>query len=398
MVLLAGAEIRIRIEDRLLSSRFGDQFRKSSSPHSIPKVDRIGHYPRSLWRQRVRFLIPPAMFREKINSVCKTGVAVLSLLLCCTATLSAADEFLTFRGGSGPGKGKRIVLIAADQEYRSEESIPALARILATEHGFDCTVLFSTNKKTGEIDPSTTDNIPGLEALDKADLMVLFARWLELPDEQMKRIIDYTNSGRPIVTFRTSTHPFRYVKQLASPYATYSYDSRDPQGGYGRLVVGETWVAHYGKHQVESTRGLIVPGMESHPILRGVTRIWGASDVYAITTLSGDSKPLVLGQVLSGMQPTSEPDPAKKLVPIVWLKSYTGESGRPARVFATTMGHALDFEDEGFRRIAVNGCYWALGLEAAISASSKVALIGTYNPNPIGEGKQKTGLRPRDLQ
>ena len=328
----------------------------------------------------------------------KTACAVLSLALCCASGLPAADEFLNFRGEHGPGKGKRVVLIAADQEYRSEESIPALARILAKEHGFDCTVLFAMNKKTGEIDPSTTDNIPGLEALEKADLMVLFARWLELPDDQMKRIVDYTNSGRPIVTFRTSTHPFRYVKHPGSPYAKYSYDSKDPKGGYGRLVVGETWVAHYGEHQVESTRGLIAPGMESHPILRGVTNIWGASDVYAITTLSGDSRPLVLGQVLSAMQPTSEPDPAKKLVPIVWLKTYTGESARPARVFATTMGHALDFENEGFRRIAVNGCYWAMGLEEAIAARSKVALIGNYNPNPIGEGKQKTGLRPRDFQ
>jgi hypothetical protein len=312
--------------------------------------------------------------------------------------LPAADEFLTFRGGDGPGKGKRVVLIAADQEYRSEESIPALARLLAKEHGFDCTVLFSINRKTGEIDPSTMDDIPGLEALEKADLLVLFARWLELPDDQMKQIIDYTNSGRPIVTFRTSTHPFRYVKHLDSPYAKYSYDSQNPRGGYGRLVVGETWVAHYGEHQLESTRGLIASGMATHPILRGVTNIWGASDVYAITTLSGDSKPLLLGQVLSGMQPTSEPDPAKKLVPIAWVRTYTGESGRPERVFATTMGHALDFEDEGFRRMAINACYWATGLEGAISASSKVALIGKYNPNPIGEGKQKTGLRPRDLQ
>jgi hypothetical protein len=313
-------------------------------------------------------------------------------------TLHAADETLTFSGGNRPGKGKRVVLIAADQEYRSEESIPALARILAKEHGFDCTVLFSINRKTGEIDPSTTDNIPGLETLKKADLMVLFARWLELPDDQMKQIIDYTNSGRPIVTFRTSTHPFRYVKHPESPFAKYSYDSKDPVGGYGRLVVGETWVAHYGQHQVESTRAVIAPGMAAHPILRGVTDIWGASDVYAITTLSGDSKPLLLGQVLSAMQPASEPDPTKKLVPIAWVKTYTGESGQTERVFATTMGHALDFQNEGFRRMAVNACYWAAGLEQAISATSKVALVSKYNPNPIGEGKQKTGLRPRDLQ
>ncbi|MGC2658076.1 MAG: ThuA domain-containing protein [Bryobacteraceae bacterium] len=328
----------------------------------------------------------------------KSIYVLLSVALCGSMTLSAADQFLTFRGTNGPGKGKRIVLIAADQEYRSEESIPELARILAKDHGFDCTVLFAINKQTGEIDPSTVDNVPGLDALDSADLMVLFVRWLELPDDQMKHIIDYTNSGRPIVAFRTATHPFRYVKHLDSPYAKYSYDSKDPKGGYGRLVIGETWVAHYGEHEVESTRGVIAPGMASHPILRGVHSIWGASDVYALTSLTGDSKPLVLGQVLSGMQPASPPDPNKKLVPIAWVKTYTGESGRPDRVFATTMGHALDFKNEGFRRMAVNACYWALGMEKAISPTSNVALIGKYDPNPIGEGKQKTGLHPSDLK
>src|ERR1035438_5130003 len=76
--------------------------------------------------------------------------------------------------------GKNIVLIVGDQEYRSEESIPALAKILETRHGFHCTVLYSINRKTGAMDPSTMDNIPGLEALRKADLMVLFTRYLEL--------------------------------------------------------------------------------------------------------------------------------------------------------------------------------------------------------------------------
>ena len=90
---------------------------------------------------------------------------------------------------------KHIVLIAGDQEYRSEESIPALAKIL-NKRGFECTVLYSTNRQTGEIDPSAIDNIPGLEALRQADLMVMFMRWLELPDDQMKEILDYTNAGQ----------------------------------------------------------------------------------------------------------------------------------------------------------------------------------------------------------
>jgi hypothetical protein len=276
----------------------------------------------------------------------------------------------------------RIVLIAGDQEYRSEESIPALAKILETRHGFHCTVLYSTNRKTGAIDPSTMDNIPGLEALRQADLMVLFTRYLELPDDQMKEIIDYTNSGRPIVALRTSTHAFNYSKHLDSPYAKYGAQSKD--GGYGRQVLGETWIAHYGAHQKESTRGVVVAGMQDHPILRGVRDIWGESDVYEITTLSGDSRPLVMGQVLLGMDPSSSPDPGKKLMPVAWIKTYTGETGKTARVFMTTMGHVMDFKNEGFRRLMVNACYWAMGMEKQISARSNVDFADEYKPSAIG--------------
>jgi type 1 glutamine amidotransferase len=287
-------------------------------------------------------------------------------------------------GGPGSGGGKQVVLIAADQEYRSEESIPALAQILAVRHGFHCTVLFAVNRQTGKIDPNTIDNIPGLEALRHADLVVLFARWLELPDEQMKEIVDYTESGRPIVALRTSTHPFNYRKHPESPYAKYSYNHQQFSGGYGRQVLGETWIAHYGAHQKQSTRGVIPAGMENHSILRGVRDLWGESDVYEITALSGDSRPLVMGQVLMGMDAASPPDPAKKLMPVAWTKTYTGSSGIPARIFTTTMGHPMDFRNRGFRRMMVNACYWAVGLEKKISATRSVEFVAPYNPHPIG--------------
>jgi hypothetical protein len=290
--------------------------------------------------------------------------------------------------GAAPGKGKHILFVVGDQEYRSEESMPALARILAERHGFKCTVLLPVNRQTGEVDFMIQDNIPGLEALRTADLMVLFARFLELPDEQMKEIVDYTNSGRPIVALRTSTHAFNYQKRKDSPYAKYSYRSKEFEGGYGRQVLGETWISHYGAHQKESTRGLVAPGMEKHPILRGVKDVWGESDVYSITTLSGDSKPLLMGQVLRGMQPSSPPNPDKKLTPVAWVKSYTGEFGKTARIFTTTMGHAADFKNQGFRRLVVNACYWALGMEKRIAANSNVEFAGPYNPTPVGLRKR----------
>ena len=308
----------------------------------------------------------------------------------------ADDPWVVIEGKYGPGKGKHIVLVAGDDEYRSEELIPQLAKILAARHGFKCTVLFPVNKETGEIDPATLDNIPGLETLKTADMMVLFTRFRELPDEQMKLIIDYTNSGKPIMGLRTSTHAFRYKIHKDSPYAKYSFRSKELDGGYGRQVLGETWVNHFGHHKKESTRGLIAKGMEGHPIVKGVEDIWGPSDVYGLTTLHGDCKPIIMGQVLKGMDPKDEPNPEKKLVPVAWTKTYTGTQGKTARIFNTTMGHGGDFKSEGFRRLLVNACYWCMAMEDRIPDKSRVDLIGKYEPNPIGLGGHEKGLKPSD--
>ena len=113
------------------------------------------------------------------------------MLLVCTPVLAhpvpESPHWLVYPGGDGPGKGRHIVFIAADQEYRSEQSMPMLAKILSRQHGFDCTVLFGVNAK-GEVDPTLPvypekgkeaefkpHHIPGLEHLASADLVVFLA-------------------------------------------------------------------------------------------------------------------------------------------------------------------------------------------------------------------------------
>jgi type 1 glutamine amidotransferase len=292
----------------------------------------------------------------------------------------------------GPGNGKRVVLISGDEEYRSEQALPQLARIL-TRHGFDCTVLFAINPTDGTIDPNRNDNIPGLEALDRADLMVLFTRWRNLPDSQMKHIVDYVESGRPIVGIRTATHAFDL--KSSPTYARYSWNSKEWEGGFGRQVLGETWIAHHGKHAVQSTRGVVVKGREGHPVLRGIAAgdIWVPTDVYKVRLpLPEGTDPLILGQVLQGMKATDAPvegavnDP---MMPVAWTRTYRG-----GRVFTTTMGSAQDLLNAGLRRLLVNACYWAAGLEARIDPAAKVDLIGTYEPLPFGFGGAAKGVKP----
>lgn len=321
---------------------------------------------------------------------------LLGFSLLIAVAVSAQDQWVTYKGGEGPGKGKHIVLVSGDEEYRSEESMPQLGKILSQRHGFDCTVLFAINKEDGTIDPEQVDNIPGLEALDDADLMIVFLRFRELPDDQMKHFVEYVNSGKPIIGLRTATHAFQYKKIMDSPYAHYTRNGKEWDGGFGRQVLGETWINHYGKHQVESTKGIVVEGMENHPIVQGCDDIWGPSDVYGITTIHGDATPLVLGQVLKGMNYGDEPNTEKAPVPVAWTKTYTGSNGATANVFTTTMGHGGDFKNEDFRRMMVNSVYWSLGMSNKITPNLDVSIVGTYEPVPIGFGKHKKGLKPSD--
>jgi HEAT repeat protein/type 1 glutamine amidotransferase len=325
------------------------------------------------------------------------------------AKITEKLPWLVLSGGEGPGKGKHVVLVSGDEEYRSEEALAQLGKILAQHHGFTCTVLFAIDPKTGEISPNTGTNIPGLEALRKADLMVIATRFRNLPDEQMKEIDDYLRAGKPVIGMRTATHAFNIPKDRA--YAHYGNGYAGPKAewadGFGRAVLGEKWINHHGEHGEESTRGLIAPGAKDHPILRGITDgdIWGPTDVYGVRLpLPGDSQPLVLGEVREGMTPdaavvtgedTKKNDP---MMPVAWTKTYAVEGGPRGRVFTTTMGSSTDLTSEGMRRLLVNACYWATGLEDKIPAKSVVDIVGTFEPTPFGFNKAKSGLKPANLR
>ena len=327
-----------------------------------------------------------------------TGVAILMAFL--AHSIRAAEPWLVLPAGDGPGKGKRIVLLSGDEEYRSEETLPQLAKILSKHHGFQCTVLFAIDPKDGTINPNVRNNIPGLEALKNADLMVIFTRFRELPDEQMRHIVAYVESGRPIIGMRTATHAFAFPR--GATYHRYSWDSQEWDGGFGRQILGETWISHHGQHGKQSTRGIIAPDAQDHPILRGIQDgdIWGPTDVYGVRLpLPEGSQPLVLGQVLEGMRPSDKPVSGKQndpVMPIAWTKTYRGKD-QTGRVFTTTMGASQDFQSVGLRRLLVNACYWAVGLEKQIPPKTKVDLVGKFHPRPFrGDGFEK-GHQPSDL-
>lgn len=329
------------------------------------------------------------------------------LILLSTAIAGAhpvpeSPLWLTYEGKGGPGKGKHIVLIAADQEYRSEQSMPMMAAILSAKHGFDCTVLFGVNDdglvdptmpvypKKGEEDSFKKHNVPGLEHLAKADLVLLLPRLLSLPDDQLELIAKYLDSGKPIMGLRTANHGFRKQPPL-------KIDGK--QVNFGRDILGGSFMGHHGNWHRDSTRGDVVAEQKGHPILTGVKDIWGPSDVYRTykegTSLPEDCTALVYGQPLIGREYGGEDNPKKEPLPIAWFKHWKTPSGKSARVFQSTMGSARDLQSAGLRRLVINAAYWGLGLEKEISADSSVEIQGDYEPRASGFNYEKLGVKPQ---
>ena len=205
----------------------------------------------------------------------------------------------------------------------------------------------------------------------------------------MQQIVSYTNRGKPIIGLRTASHGFSYAKNPRSPYARYG------EGGYGRQVLGETWINHHGVHGKESTRGVMDGENRTHPVLKGVQDIWCPTDVYGVT-VTGDAQVPVWGQVLVGMDAADGPNLDKPRMPIAWIRSYTGDDGNTSRVFCTTMGASVDLESRGLRRLLVNACYCGTGMEDRIADESRVDYVGDYRPTFFGYGTHVMGVRPSD--
>ena len=229
---------------------------------------------------------------------------VLALLL---ASLSgqvqqATPVSLTYPEKPGAGQGRHVVFLAGDEEYRSEEGLPMLAKILSQRHGFKTSVLFSVDED-GTINPKNTASLS-----DPADRSIPPTRSsccsasATGPTRPWRDSSERLQAGTPIVALRTSTHAFNGLAK-GGPWETWNYNNA---GGFGKRVLGETWLTHWGRHKVEATRGVIEDAQRKHPVLRGVSDLFGDTDVYEAYP-PADATILVRGVVLKTLTPDGEP-------------------------------------------------------------------------------------------
>ncbi|TDU80814.1 hypothetical protein EI77_00112 [Prosthecobacter fusiformis] len=315
----------------------------------------------------------------------------------------AAEDFLAYEP-KGEAKGKHVVLLAGDEEYRSEEALPMLAKLLSERHGFKTTVLFSVGED-GTVDPTKGESLTNPAALDSADALVLLLRFRHWDEATLDKFDAAVKRGVPIIALRTSTHAFSGIPK-DSKHVSWNWNN---EGGWGEKVLGETWVSHWGHHKFEATQGVIETAHASDPLLRGVTDVFGTSDVYEAYP-PADAKILMRGRVLKGMTPDSGPLETVKaratdkkeqpvndpMMAIAWTRSVKNDAGSENKVLTTTMGAATDLTNESLRRLVVNSVYWGLGIE--VPEKADVTLVGEYNPTAYGFKGYKQGVKVMDLK
>lgn len=313
------------------------------------------------------------------------------IISCLLAPLAFSAETLVIAGKDGPGKGKKIVLVAGDEEYRSEEALPMLAKILSQKHGFDCEVVFSWDTEGKFIDPNNQSGLRGLKALDDADLLIIATRFRKPSDEEAAHLTAFMNAGKPCIGLRTATHAFNGAGKFGD---TIGF------GEWGRKILGEQWVSHHGGHKREGARGVIEEANAAHAILNSVKDVFAPSDVYGVTHLTDVDTILLRGAVTETLDPASKPIDGEKnnpMQPLAWLHPYTAPDGTTkGESFCTTAGASVDFVSEDLRRLVVNAAYHLTGLE--VPERADVEYVDPFYPSFFGFINDKAFWPGQDMQ
>ncbi|MEO0413403.1 MAG: ThuA domain-containing protein [Verrucomicrobiota bacterium] len=323
----------------------------------------------------------------------KTFLMSVGLTVAMASASLVADDskILHLAGTEGPGKGVKVVLISGDEEYRSEESMPMLGKILSQRHGFDCVVIFSWSEDGSYIDPNNQEGLVGLEHLDDADLMIIGTRFRKPDADGAKHIVDFLNSGKPVIGIRTATHAFNGN----GAFGEISY------GQFGRRILGEQWVNHHGKHKKEGARGVVDLETYEHPVLNGVRNIFAPSDVYGVKHLDEEEDVVLMrAAVTETLDPNSKNVEGEKNNPLqafAWLHNYVGPNGKArGSSFCTTAGASVDLVSDDLRRIIVNAAYYLVGLE--VPEMNDVDYVDPFYPSFYGFIREENWYKDLNLQ
>jgi type 1 glutamine amidotransferase len=208
----------------------------------------------------------------------------------------------------------RIHMISGSDEYKSDSTLKAFAAMLEKGYNAECTFTFAEDKG---------DDLPNLGALADADLLLVFCRRVEVPDDQLAQLKAWCAAGKPVVGVRTASHAFQTWLE------------------FDKEILGGDYSGHSGEQQVKV---LIPEEAKNHPILRGITEWTRKGKFYHNPNIAADTTLLLTG--------VSE----KEKQPLAWCRVYNDE--KKGRSFYTPMGMPEDFENKNFARLLINAIEW----------------------------------------
>lgn len=238
-----------------------------------------------------------------------TGFGIILLLsaLACAAA-RAADA----KAPANPAAPLRVHVISGSNEYKSESSLKEFTTALDKQ--YNVTTTASWAKDGG----ASIDNAPEIE---KADLLIVFARRMKLPEEQMALVRKHWESGKPVVGIRTAGHAWQKADNEV----------------FDKQVLGGNYAGHYGNEPVKVTNAA---DHAEHPVLKGV-QPFTSRKLYKAGELAKDATVLQTGDI------------GKDKQPVTLVNTYKG-----GRTFFTSLGVPEDFQDENFRRMLTNAIFW----------------------------------------
>lgn len=209
----------------------------------------------------------------------------------------------------------KVLMLSASNEYHSDESLAEFKRHLEAKHGALCTLVTGVEKG---------DSLPGIEAIDGTQVLVVFTRRVSLAGEALERVKRYCQSGKPVVGIRTASHAFQTWLE------------------FDREVLGGDYQNHFGAGPICEVK--LVANARNHPVLNGVRAFKSPGSLYKNPGVAADVQLLLTGTI---------PDHTE---PVAWTRTHKG-----GRVFYTSLGHPNDFKEPNFRQLLTNGVLWAGG-------------------------------------
>jgi type 1 glutamine amidotransferase len=215
----------------------------------------------------------------------------------------------------------RICLISGSNEYHSDVSLTGFKNFLESQYNVRCILVQARGKlnQYGEF-----SDLPGLDSLDHADVILLFTRRITVPKDQLDQISRYVNSGKPVVAVRTASHGLQGWPE------------------FDKVVLGGNYQGHFGLEFKQTASP--VKALQNHPVLDGVAKIISGSSLYKTAPLASDTNLLMVSSTPQSSQPSA------------WTRVYKG-----GRIFYTSLGSPEDFENPSFRQLLTNALFWTAG-------------------------------------